>query len=63
MLDVIIIGGGVVGCSIARELSKTNRKVALLEASSDICEGTSKANSGIAHAGYDAMPGIKCKGQ
>lgn len=57
MLDVIIIGGGVTGCSIARELSKTKRQVVLLEASSDICEGTSKANSGIAHAGYDAMPG------
>ena len=57
MWDVIIIGGGVVGCSIARELSKTKRSVALLEAGSDICEGTSKANSGIAHAGYDAMPG------
>lgn len=57
MWDVIIIGGGVVGCSIARELSKTKRSIALLEAGSDICEGTSKANSGIVHAGYDAMPG------
>ena len=62
MYDVIIIGGGVVGCAIARELSKQTRKIALLERASDVCEGTSKANSGIIHAGYDATPGtLKAK--
>ncbi len=57
MYDVIIIGAGVTGCAIARELSKRKRKVAVLERCTDVCEGTSKANSGIAHAGYDAKPG------
>lgn len=57
MYDVVIIGAGVVGCCIARELSKTERKVVVLEAALDVCEGTSKANSGIVHAGFDAMPG------
>lgn len=57
MYDVVVIGAGVVGCSIARELAKTKREVLVLEASNDICEGTSKANSGIAHAGFDAVPG------
>lgn len=57
MYDVIIIGAGVTGCAIARELSRRQRKVAVLERCGDVCEGTSKANSGIAHAGYDAKPG------
>ena len=57
MYDVIIIGGGVVGCAIAREMAKQERKIALLERASDVCEGSSKANSGIIHAGYDALPG------
>lgn len=57
MFDVIIIGGGVVGCAIAREMAKQERKIALLERASDVCEGSSKANSGIIHAGYDALPG------
>ena len=62
MYDVIIIGGGVVGCAIARELSKQDRKIALLERASDVCEGSSKANSGIIHAGYDAPEGtLKAK--
>ena len=57
MMKVIIIGGGVVGCAIAREMAKQERKIALLERASDVCEGSSKANSGIIHAGYDALPG------
>ena len=57
MYDVIVIGAGVTGCSIARELARKERQILVLEASSDICEGTSKANSGIVHAGHDAMPG------
>lgn len=59
MYDVIIIGAGVSGCAVARELSAYKRKTAVLERSSDVCEGTSKANSGIVHAGYDAKPGTR----
>ncbi len=59
MTDVIIIGAGVVGAAIARELSRKDRSVLVLEKNSDVCEGTSKANSGIVHGGYDAMPGTK----
>lgn len=62
MYDVIIIGAGVIGCSIARELTKNKLKIAVLDRSSDVCEGTSKANSGICHAGYDAATGtLKAK--
>ncbi|MBQ4199371.1 MAG: FAD-dependent oxidoreductase [Kiritimatiellae bacterium] len=57
MDDVIIIGAGVVGCMTARELSRWNLKVAVLEAGSDVAEGASKANSAIVHAGFDAKPG------
>ena len=57
MYDVVVIGAGVVGCGIARELSRYDWKVAVLERASDVCEGTSKANSGVAHAGFDAKPG------
>lgn len=55
--DVIIIGAGVSGSAIARELSRKQRRIAVLEAATDVCEGTSKANSGIVHAGHDAKPG------
>ena len=62
MYDGIIIGGGGCGCAIARELSRKKLKIAVLEKCSDVCEGTSKANSGIVHAGYDAKPGtLKAK--
>lgn len=57
--DVCIIGAGVVGAAIARELSRYNLKITVLEKASDVCEGTSKANSGIVHSGYDAKPGTK----
>ncbi len=55
--DVVIIGGGVVGCAIARELSRFDLSVVLIESSPDVATGTSKANSGILHAGFDAEPG------
>lgn len=55
--DVLIIGGGVVGCAIARELSKYQCSTILLEKEEDVCSGTSKANSAIVHAGYDAKTG------
>lgn len=62
MYDVMIIGAGVTGSAIARELMRKKRNVAVLERCSDICEGTSKANSGIVHAGFDATPGsLKAK--
>ena len=55
--DVIVIGAGVVGCAVARELSRFRAGVAVLEAGSDVAEGASKANSAIVHAGFDAKPG------
>ena len=62
MYDVLIIGGGVTGSAIARELSRYDLKTALFEKGEDVCSGTSKANSGIAHAGFDAAPGsLKAK--
>ena len=60
--DIIIIGGGVVGCAVARLLSRYEADIALLEGASDVSEGASKANSGIVHAGFDAKPGtLKAK--
>ncbi len=56
-LDVLIIGAGVVGCALARELSRYHAGLAVLERMSDVAEGASKANSGIIHAGFDAKPG------
>jgi glycerol-3-phosphate dehydrogenase len=55
--DVVVIGGGVVGCAIARELTRYSLTVVLLERAPDVATGTSKANSGILHAGFDAEPG------
>ncbi|KKN35501.1 hypothetical protein LCGC14_0783000 [marine sediment metagenome] len=52
IFDIIIIGGGVTGCSIARYLSKYNLKICLLEKEADIASGTTKSNSGVIHAGY-----------
>lgn len=57
MYDIIIIGGGVSGTAIARELSRYHANVCLIEKEEDVCSGTSKANSAIIHAGYDAVPG------
>ncbi len=57
MLDVIIIGAGVSGCACARELSRYQAKILVLEKAEDVCCGTTKANSAIVHAGYDAANG------
>jgi glycerol-3-phosphate dehydrogenase len=54
--DVAVIGAGVVGCAIARELAQYTVTVALIEAQSDIGKGTSKANTAILHTGFDAKP-------
>ena len=60
--DVIIIGAGVTGTAVARELSRYQIKTCVLEREEDVCCGTSKANSAIIHAGYDAEPGtLKAK--
>ena len=55
--EIIIIGAGVSGAAIARELSKYQVKCLVLEKEEDVCCGTSKANSAIIHAGYDASHG------
>ena len=57
MYDVIIIGGGVSGAASARELSRYKVRACVLEKEADVCCGTSKSTSAIAHAGYDAEPG------
>ncbi|MCM1190006.1 MAG: NAD(P)/FAD-dependent oxidoreductase [bacterium] len=57
MTDIIVIGAGVTGCAAARELARYDWRITVLERASDVCEGTSKANSGIVHAGFDAQPG------
>ena len=60
MRDVIIIGAGVIGCSIARELSRYDLDILVLERRDDVADGgCSKANTAIVHAGYDAKPGTK----
>jgi glycerol-3-phosphate dehydrogenase len=55
--DAAIIGGGVVGCAIARELARYDLSICVIEREEDVCSGTSKANSAIVHAGFDAAPG------
>lgn len=60
--DVAVIGGGVVGALISRELSKYDLQVALLEKCNDVAMGTTKANSAIVHGGFDAANGtLKAK--
>lgn len=57
MYDVIIVGGGICGCAIAYELSQYNIKTMVIEKENDVSMGTTKANSGIVHAGYDPKSG------
>lgn len=57
MFDVAIIGAGVIGGMVARELAKYRLSVCLLEKENDVACGASKANSGIVHGGYDPVPG------
>ncbi|MCH4201131.1 NAD(P)/FAD-dependent oxidoreductase, partial [Clostridium tyrobutyricum] len=56
MFDVTIIGSGVIGSIVARELSRYKLNICVIEADSDVANGTSKANSAIVHAGFDAKP-------
>ncbi len=53
----VVIGGGVVGCAVLRQLAGRGIEAILVEAAPDICEGASKANSAIVHTGFDAEPG------
>ena len=57
MLDVIVIGAGVMGAAVSRELSKYKLNIMVLDKENDVSNGTSKANSAIVHAGYDAKEG------
>ncbi|MBC2855092.1 NAD(P)/FAD-dependent oxidoreductase [Cetobacterium sp. 2A] len=57
MYDVLIIGAGIVGASVAREFSRYNLKIAVLEKDNDVADETTKANSAIVHSGYDARSG------
>jgi len=62
MYDILIIGGGIIGCSIARALAKYDAKTVVVEKNNDVCEETSMANSAIVHSGYDPLPGsLKAK--
>ncbi len=56
LYDVAIVGGGVIGCAIARELSRYRLRIVLVERECEVGFGTSKSNSGIIHAGYHAGP-------
>ena len=53
MYDIIVIGAGVTGTCIARELSKYQVNMCVIEKGDDVASGTSKANSGVIHAGFD----------
>ena len=55
--DVLIVGAGVVGCAIARELSKYQLRVMVVDKNEDVGGDASKSNSAIIHTGYDAAPG------
>src|SRR5258708_10490605 len=57
VFDVIIIGAGVIGAAIARELSKYNLQVAILERNLQVAQETSAGNSGVIHGGFDPTPG------
>ena len=59
MVDVVIVGGGVWGCSLLHELSRYKLSAVLVEKENDVSVGTTKANSAIVHAGYDPHPGTK----
>ncbi|MCR1898948.1 NAD(P)/FAD-dependent oxidoreductase [Irregularibacter muris] len=59
MYDIVIIGAGIIGTFIARELSRYKLNIALIDKENDVANGTTKANSAIVHAGFDAKPGSK----
>ena len=62
IFDVAVIGGGVIGAYVLRNLARYKLEAVMLEKESDVCMGQSKANSGIVHAGFDAAEGsLKAK--
>lgn len=55
--DIAIVGAGITGCAIARQLARYDLSICVIEAANDIALGASKANGGLVHAGYDPAPG------
>lgn len=55
--DIAIVGAGITGCAIARQLARFELSICVVEAANDIALGASKANGGLVHAGYDPAPG------
>ncbi|MFR3926076.1 MAG: FAD-dependent oxidoreductase, partial [Collinsella sp.] len=55
--DIAIVGAGITGCAIARQLARFDLSICVVEAANDIALGASKANGGLVHAGYDPAPG------
>lgn len=56
MFDIAIVGAGITGCAIARQLARYDLSTCVVEAANDIALGASKANGGLVHAGYDPAP-------
>ena len=62
MYDVVIIGAGITGTMLARDLSMYHLRIAVIEKENDIADGATMANSAIVHTGYDPEPGtLKAK--
>ena len=55
--DIAIVGAGITGCAIARQLARFDQSICVVEAANDIALGASKANGALVHAGYDPAPG------
>lgn len=55
--DIAIVGAGITGCAIARQLARFDLSICVVETANDIALGASKANGGLVHAGYDPAPG------
>ena len=55
--DIAIVGAGITGCAIARQLARYENSICVIEAGNDVALGASKANGGLVHAGYDHAPG------
>ena len=56
-IHIAIVGAGITGCAIARQLARFDLSICVIEAANDIALGASKANGGLVHAGYDPAPG------